>query len=116
MSDLLKFLEEQAALARLAEEYITESVDSVWKKLLDYKEGLLLHGRVEKKDQCSIDVSDEKTLKAEISKMLEKGWTEGEVYNHLKWTEYFDDYTHSEDECLKMLKQTAEKADARVGK
>jgi hypothetical protein len=36
--------------------------------------------------------------------------------NTLKWLEYFDDYTHTEEECLKKLSQLGKAAEERIAK
>lgn len=90
---------------------LAESVsDTVYQKLIRYKNAL----EVDDSERCEIDANDEKNIKSDIESKLTAGWTEAEVYDHLKWSEYFDDYTHDEDTCLAKMSAIQKKVQARL--
>lgn len=87
------------------------NTDKIWEKLLQYKKFL----GVEDSIRCGIDSYDENMIKEDISIKLSEGWSFNEVVDYLKWTEYFDDYTHSEEMCLAKMKAITNKVKSRLG-
>jgi hypothetical protein len=83
-------------------------VDSIWKRLLAYKADLAAD------NPCEITPEDEKTLKADIERKLKNGWPKNEIYSYLKWTEYFDDYTHTEEECLRKMTEISNRVEGKT--
>lgn len=89
-------------LLGLLEEDNSASVDKVFQRLVDNAETL-----------NNYDEGDEKSLRTDIDHKLKKGWTESEIYSHLRWSEYFDTVT-DEDVALRKMKETRDKAEARL--
>jgi hypothetical protein len=82
---------------------MADTVEDVWFRLVRFKESR----EVRPEDRCTITPEDEAYLRKNIAQMLAAGWTAGQVFAHLKWTEYFDEYGHTEDYCLHMLTETS---------
>lgn len=87
-----------------------EAVDRVWARLLEFK----ANHELEDGEGCSINKYDETALKADISAKLGAGWTESEVYGYMKWIEYFDDYYHAEDQCIRWMRSIVENVNTRL--
>lgn len=88
-------------LIQLNEDSHDVDVDDVWQQLLKYKE----RNKASSKEPCELTASDEKQYKRDIGEKLKRGWSSKEIFEVMKWTECFDDYRHSEDECLKKIKE-----------
>ena len=74
----------------------------VWMRLMQGKKG-----------DCTITPIDRVQLMEDIDAKLDRGWTEQEVYDFLRWSEYFNNLT-PEEECLRRMREAHKRVDARL--